>query len=124
MREAARPVCWAISDVHGPQFDIELCFKVNLAPATCARGHSMQTILGANGQIATELARELRRSHTDGIRLVSRTPRKVNDTDTLVSANLLDARQTAQAVQGSRVVYFTAGLPPDTALWKRSSPRC
>jgi uncharacterized protein YbjT (DUF2867 family) len=84
----------------------------------------MQTIPGANGQIAVELARELRRSHTDDIRLVSRTPRKVNDTDTLVSANLLDARQTAQAVQGSRVVYFTAGLPPDTALWKRSSPRC
>lgn len=82
----------------------------------------MQTILGANGQIAVELARELRRSHTDGIRLVSRTPRKVNDTDTLVSANLLDARQTAEAVKGSRVVYFTAGLPPDTALWEAQFP--
>lgn len=82
----------------------------------------MQTILGANGQIAVELARDLRRSHTDGIRLVSRTPRKVNDTDTLVSANLLDARQTAEAVQGSSVVYFTAGLPPDTALWEAQFP--
>jgi len=82
----------------------------------------MQTILGANGQIAVELARELRRSHTDGIRLVSRTPRKVNGTDTLVSANLLDARQTAEAVQGSSVVYFTAGLPPDTALWEAQFP--
>lgn len=82
----------------------------------------MQTILGANGQIAVELARELQRSHTDDIRLVSRTPRKVNDTDTLVSANLLDARQTAEAVQGSSVVYFTAGLPPDTALWEAQFP--
>jgi len=82
----------------------------------------MQTILGANGQIAVELARELRRSHTDGIRLVSRTPRQVNGTDTLVSANLLDARQTAEAVQGSSVVYFTAGLPPDTALWEAQFP--
>jgi len=82
----------------------------------------MQTILGANGQIAVELARELRRSHTDAIRLVSRTPRKVNDTDTLVSANLLDARQTAEAVKGSSVVYFTAGLPPDTALWEAQFP--
>lgn len=82
----------------------------------------MQTILGANGQIAVELARELRRSHTDDIRLVSRTPRKVNDTDTLVSANLLDARQTAEAVKGSSVVYFTAGLPPDTALWEAQFP--
>lgn len=54
----------------------------------------MQTILGANGQIAIELARELQRNHTNDLRLVSRNPRKVNETDSLVSANLLDARQT------------------------------
>ncbi|CAB5691539.1 NAD dependent epimerase/dehydratase family [Delftia tsuruhatensis] len=82
----------------------------------------MQTILGANGQIATELARELRRNHTGDVRLVSRNPRKVNDTDSLVPANLLDARQTAEAVRGSRIVYFTAGLPPDTGLWESQFP--
>lgn len=82
----------------------------------------MQTILGATGQIAVELARELRRNHTSDLRLVSRNPRKVNDTDELVSANLLDAQQTAAAVQGSDVVYFTAGLPPDTALWEAQFP--
>ncbi|AKC85864.1 SDR family oxidoreductase [Pseudoxanthomonas suwonensis] len=82
----------------------------------------MQTILGANGQIAIELARELRRSHTSDLRLVSRNPRKVNDTDTLASADLLDARQTAEAVKGSRVVYFTAGLPPRTRLWEAQFP--
>lgn len=82
----------------------------------------MQTILGANGQIAVELARELRRGHTDELRLVSRQPRKVNDDDTTVAADLLDAAQTAAAVKGSSVVYFTAGLPPDTALWERQFP--
>ncbi|KHK49581.1 NAD-dependent dehydratase [Ralstonia sp. A12] len=82
----------------------------------------MQTILGANGQIAMELARELHRNYTGDVRLVSRTPRKVNDTDNLVSANLLDAKQTAEAVQGSSVVYFTAGLPPDTQLWETQFP--
>lgn len=82
----------------------------------------MQTILGANGQIAVELARELRRKHTHDLRLVSRNPRKVNDTDAVVSADLLDAGQTARAVEGSRIVYFTAGLPPDTALWERQFP--
>jgi len=82
----------------------------------------MQTILGANGQIATELARALRRAYTDELRLVSRNPRKVNDTDSLVSADLLDARQTLDAVRGSGVVYFTAGLPPDTALWEARFP--
>ena len=82
----------------------------------------MQTILGANGQIAMELARELQRNYTGDVRLVSRNPRKVNDTDSLVSANLLDAKQTAAAVKGSHVVYFTAGLPPDTQLWEAQFP--
>ena len=82
----------------------------------------MQTILGATGQIAVELARELRRNHTSELRLVSRNPRKVNETDALVAANLLDAGQTAAAVKGSEVVYFTAGLPPDTALWEAQFP--
>lgn len=78
----------------------------------------MQTILGATGQIAVELIRELHRSHTTDLRLVSRNPQKIHDTDALVPANLLDAAQTAQAVKGSSIVYFTAGLPPDTALWE------
>ncbi len=82
----------------------------------------MQTILGANGQIAVELARELELKYTSDVRLVSRHPRKVNDTDTLVSANLLDATQTLDAVKGSSIVYFTAGLPPDTALWEAQFP--
>ncbi|THF66663.1 NAD-dependent epimerase/dehydratase family protein [Pseudothauera nasutitermitis] len=82
----------------------------------------MQTILGANGQIAVELARELKRKYTNDLRLVSRNPRKVNDTDSLVSANLLDAKQTLDAVKGSSIVYFTAGLPPDTALWEAQFP--
>lgn len=82
----------------------------------------MQTVLGANGQIAVELARELQRKYTGDVRLVSRNPRKVNDTDTLVSANLLDAKQTLGAVKGSSIVYFTAGLPPDTASWEAQFP--
>lgn len=83
---------------------------------------AMQTILGANGQIAMELARELKRNYTDELRLVSRNPRKVTDTDSLLSANLLDAKQTLNAVKGSNIVYFTAGLPPDTTLWETQFP--
>ncbi|WP_199135554.1 NAD-dependent epimerase/dehydratase family protein [Delftia sp. ASV31] len=82
----------------------------------------MQTILGANGQIAVELARELHRNYTQNLRLVSRKPRKVNDTDELVSADLMNSAQTLAAVRGSEVVYFTAGLPPDTELWERQFP--
>ncbi|MCG8291249.1 NAD-dependent epimerase/dehydratase family protein [Pseudomonas entomophila] len=82
----------------------------------------MQTILGATGQIAVELARELAAHYTQDLRLVSRNPRKVNATDTLVAADLLDAQQTVNAVKGSSTVYFTAGLPPDTALWETQFP--
>ena len=82
----------------------------------------MQTILGANGQIAVELARELHRNYTHNLRLVSRKPRKVNDTDELVSADLMNSAQTLEAVRGSEVVYFTAGLPPDTELWEGQFP--
>ena len=82
----------------------------------------MQTILGANGQIAVELARELNRNYTQNLRLVSRKPRKVNDRDELVSADLMNAAQTTDAVCGSDVVYFTAGLPPDTELWEKQFP--
>ncbi len=82
----------------------------------------MQTILGAGGQIADELARELHRSHSPEIRLVSRNPRAVNPSDTLARADLLDAEQTMDAVRGSEVVYFTAGLPPKTELWETRFP--
>lgn len=82
----------------------------------------MQTILGANGQIAIELARELRHHYTSDLRLISRTPRKVHDGDELVSADLMDAAQTREAVKGSSIVYFTAGLPPDAELWERQFP--
>lgn len=82
----------------------------------------MQTILGATGQIAMELARELRRTTEGDLRLVSRSPRKINDTDILAPADLLDAGQAAEAVKGSSIVYFTAGLPPDTVLWETQFP--
>jgi nucleoside-diphosphate-sugar epimerase len=82
----------------------------------------MQTILGANGQIAVELARELNRRYTTDLRLVSRHPRKVNESDAVVRADLLDAGQTAAAVEGSDTVYFTAGLPANTTLWEAQFP--
>ncbi len=78
----------------------------------------MQTILGANGQIDEELARELYRSYATSIRLVSRSPEKVNDTDELFSANLLDMQATCKAVEGSSSAYLTVGLPMDTQMWE------
>lgn len=78
----------------------------------------MQTILGANGQIAEELARELKRNYTSDIRLVSRKPKKVNDTDSLFAANLLDKDKADEAIKGSNIAYFTLGLPMDSNMWE------
>lgn len=82
----------------------------------------MQTILGANGQIAQELAKELKRNYTSDLRLVSRNPKKVNDTDQLFPANLLDKTQAEDAIQGSDIVYFAVGLPMDSEMWEQQFP--
>lgn len=86
------------------------------------RAERMQTVLGSGGQIAEELTLELRRNFTDDIRLVSRNPRKVHDTDQLVPADLMDAEATDRAVAGSDIVYLTVGLPMDSALWEQRFP--
>lgn len=82
----------------------------------------MQTILGSNGQIGQELAKELFKKYTKDIRLVSRKPRKVNPTDSLFSADLLKAEEAHAAIAGSEIVYFTAGLPMNSELWEEQFP--
>ena len=82
----------------------------------------MQTILGANGQIADELAKELKRNYTSDIRLVSRNPKKVNDTDLLFPANLMDPQKADEAVKGSEIVYLTVGMPMDTKMLANQFP--
>lgn len=82
----------------------------------------MHTVLGANGVIGQELSRAL---HADGvpIRQVSRNPQRVNPTDELKPADLLDANATSEAVAGSDVAYLVAGLKYDAAVWAEQWPR-
>lgn len=82
----------------------------------------MQTILGANGQIGEELARELKRNFTSDIRIVSRDARKVNDTDEVFSADLSIREKAIEAVKGSEIAYFTLGLPISSDLWEQQFP--
>jgi len=81
----------------------------------------MQTILGANGSIASQLSKHLP-GYTSLIRQVSRNPKKVNTSDELVSADLLNYEQTEKAVAGSEVVYLLAGLKYDIKVWQRDWP--
>ena len=82
----------------------------------------MQTILGANGPIGEQLAGYLHDNVTDDLRLVSRTPVKIHDSDQLCAADLRDAAATADAVAGSDIAYLTVGLPIDSTLWEQQFP--
>ncbi|MCG9793009.1 NAD-dependent epimerase/dehydratase family protein [Flavobacterium algicola] len=79
----------------------------------------MQTILGANGIIGEELARELRKNYTSTIRLVGRNPEKVNADDTLFTADLLDGDSVVKALEDTHIAYLTVGLPYDSEIWLR-----
>jgi nucleoside-diphosphate-sugar epimerase len=79
------------------------------------------TVLGANGNIAQEVSKSL--SSPDClIKQFSRSPKKVNKTDLLISGNLLNAEEVAAAVAGSDVVFLLAGIQYSTKIWKRDWP--
>jgi nucleoside-diphosphate-sugar epimerase len=81
----------------------------------------MQTILGAGGSIGVELAKFLP-AYTDAIRLVSRTPQKINSGDELFPADITNAAQVDKAVKGSEVVYLTVGFPYRLKIWEERWP--
>lgn len=81
----------------------------------------VQTILGSGGGIGVPLARELK-NYTDHIRLVSRNPKKVNDTDELFPADVSDLSQIDRIIEGSEVVYVTIGFEYNIKVWRKTWP--
>ncbi len=81
----------------------------------------MQTILGAGGGAGTEITKELSK-YTKEIRVVNRNPKKVNDTDQLVKADLTDPAQLDEAVKGSEIVYVTIAFPYNIKAWRELWP--
>lgn len=77
----------------------------------------MQTILGSGGAIGVELAKALN-VYTNNIRLVSRTPQKINDTDILFPADLNETDQLYKAIEGSEICYLTIGFDYDITVWE------
>ena len=82
----------------------------------------MQTILGSGGAIGVELAKALK-TYTNKIRLVSRNPKKVNKSDELMAADLLNTDDVRKAVEGSEIVYVTVGFPYSAKVWKEVWPK-
>jgi nucleoside-diphosphate-sugar epimerase len=81
----------------------------------------MQTILGAGGAIGRDLAKSLSK-YTDKIRLVGRNPKKVNETDELMAADLSSRDAIFKAVEGSDIVYITIGFDYKTKVWREKWP--
>ncbi len=81
-----------------------------------------QTILGANGTIGTVLAKELK-AYTNEIRLVSRNPEKINETDELFPADLTDPVQVEKAIAGSDIVYLVVGFDYKLKVWQDKWPK-
>ena len=81
----------------------------------------MQTILGSGGAIGIPLAKELKK-YTNQIRLVSRNPKKVNETDELFPIDLNDLSQIDKAIAGSEVVYVVVGFEYKLSVWQKTWP--
>lgn len=77
-----------------------------------------QVLLGANGSIGIELAKELRWFSED-ITLVSRNPQKINASDKLLAADLTVKQKVEQAISGADIVYVTIGFPYKIAAWRQ-----
>ncbi|EON77992.1 NAD-dependent epimerase/dehydratase [Lunatimonas lonarensis] len=79
------------------------------------------TILGSTGNIGKALAMELAKNALP-LRLVSRNPSKVNPSDEVFTANLLDAEATDRAVAGSDTAYLVVGITYKTNIWEKQWP--
>lgn len=81
----------------------------------------MQTIIGSGGAIGIPLAQELA-VYTKDIRLVSRNPKKVHETDQLYPCDLTDFSAIDGAIAGSRIVYVTVGFEYKLSVWQNTWP--
>jgi len=81
----------------------------------------MQTILGSGGAIGIPLAKELKK-YTNKIRVVSRNPKKVNETDELYPIDVNDLTQIDKAIAGSEVVYVVIGFDYKLSVWQKIWP--
>ncbi len=81
----------------------------------------MQTILGSGGAIGIDLAKALRQ-YTANIKLVSRNPVKINNTDILYPTDLTDGKQINKAIAGSEICYITIGFKYNTKVWQQQWP--
>lgn len=82
----------------------------------------MQVILGANGIIGEGIARELHNNYAGKIKIVGRSPEKINAGDMLFAGDLLKPANVNDALKGAEIAYLTVGLPYNSEIWLRDWP--
>ena len=70
----------------------------------------LQTIIGGNGTIGKEVAKQLHNMNIQ-VRIASRTPEKVNANDQVFEMDVFNEQSVSEAIKGSSVVYLILGLP-------------
>lgn len=78
----------------------------------------MQTIIGSTGEIGKQLARILH-SDNEKIRLISRNPFKINGSDELHRANVLNRQEISEAIKGSDTAYLLVGIQYKASVWEK-----
>lgn len=81
----------------------------------------MQTIIGSGGTIGIPLAKELK-NFTNRVRLISRNPKKINDSDELSPLDVKNLDRIEKAIAGSEVVYITIGFEYKLSVWQNTWP--
>ncbi|MDZ4668572.1 MAG: NAD-dependent epimerase/dehydratase family protein [bacterium] len=81
----------------------------------------MQAILGSNGVVAFYTAKELHKKNIK-LRLVSRTPKKINGEDELLVADLSKLEDAIIALKGIQIAYLVVGVQYDALIWAKMWP--
>ena len=82
----------------------------------------LQTIIGGNGTIGKEVAKQLHDMNIQ-VRIASRTPKKVNANDQVFAIDVFNEQSVSEAIKGSSVVYPILGLPYKDQVWLDGFPR-
>lgn len=82
----------------------------------------MQVVLGSGGVIGKGLAKILPQ-YTDKVRLVSRNPVAVNQSDELVKADITIYEQAEKAIENAEVAYLVLGMEYNIDVWRRDWPK-
>lgn len=81
----------------------------------------LHTVLGANGIIGSETVSALLAVESE-VRVVGRTASGIKHVEERL-ADLNDLEQTRKALEGSKVIYLTIGIPYKLSMWQKSWPR-